>query len=59
MNDKEILKDIFKKARIEILTEEENYLGIDTKGYNVVSLTFDKDGKLTEILAWHFVFPHV
>lgn len=51
MNDKEILKDIFKKARIEILTEEENYLEIDTKGYNVVSLTFDKDGKLTEILA--------
>lgn len=52
MNDKETLKDIFKKVKkIEILTEEEDYLEISTSGYNIVSLTFDKDGKLTEIFA--------
>ena len=51
MNDKETLKDIFKKAKIEILTEEEDYLEIATRGYNIVSLTFDKDGRLTEIFA--------
>ena len=59
MNDKETLKDIFSKAKIEILTEEEDYLEIFTRGYNIVSFTFDKDGKLTKIFAWHFVFPHV
>ena len=51
MNDKETLKDIFSKAKIEILTEEEDYLEIATMGYNIVSLTFDKDGKLTKIFA--------
>lgn len=59
MNDKKTLKNIFKKAKIEILTEEEDYLEIFTRGYNIVSLTFDKDGNLTEIFAWHFVFSHV
>lgn len=51
MNDKETLKDIFSKAKIEILTEEEDYLEIFTRGYNIVSFTFDKDGKLTKIFA--------
>ena len=51
MNDKETLKDIFSKAKIEILTEEEDYLEIFTSGYNIVSFTFDKDGKLTKIFA--------
>lgn len=51
MNDKKTLKNIFKKAKIEILTEEEDYLEIFTRGYNIVSLTFDKDGNLTEIFA--------
>ena len=59
MNDKETLKHIFSKAKIEILTEEEGYLEIATRGYNIVSLAFDKNGKLTKIFAWHFVSNHV
>ena len=51
MNDKETLKDIFSKAKIEILTKEKDYLEIATGGYNIVSFTFDKDGKLTKIFA--------
>lgn len=51
MNDKKVLKDIFKRAKIEILTEEDDYLEIATRGYNIVSLTFDKNGKLIEIFA--------